>query len=100
LAWPTSSLPLGGYVSCTSLSRTTVNYSAGGRGRVCGLIMATISAIVLTADPCFLAYVSKFVLGGLLLYLGASLMYASLVDSARRISLLEHASRREGLITH
>jgi SulP family sulfate permease len=83
---------LGGYVSCTSLSRTTVNYAAGGRGRLCGLIVAAVSALVLTADPGFLAYVPKFVLGGLLLYLGANLMYAWLVDSARRISRLEYAS--------
>ncbi len=83
---------LGGYVSCTSLSRTTANYAAGGRGRLCGLIVAAVSALVLTADPGFLAYVPRFVLGGLLLYLGISLMYAWLVDSARRISLLEYAS--------
>jgi sulfate permease, SulP family len=83
---------LGGYVSCTSLSRTTVNYSAGGRGRLCGLVVAAVCAVVLTADPGFLAYVPKFVLGGLLLYLGASLIYAWLVESARRISLLEYVS--------
>ena len=54
--------------------------------------MAAVSALVLTADPGFLAYVPHFVLGGLLLYLGISLMYAWLIDSARRISLLEYAS--------
>jgi SulP family sulfate permease len=47
---------------------------------------------MLLVDPAFLAYVPKFVLGGLLLYLGASLMYEWLVDAARRISLLEYAS--------
>jgi SulP family sulfate permease len=83
---------LGGYVSCTSLSRTTVNYAAGGRGRLCGFIVAAVSVLVLTADPGFLAYVPKFVLGGLLLYLGCSLIYAWLVESARRISRLEYVS--------
>jgi SulP family sulfate permease len=33
----------GGYVSCISLSRTTVNYAAGGRGRLCGMVVAAIS---------------------------------------------------------
>ena len=47
---------------------------------------------MLTVDPSFLAWIPKFVLGGLLLYLGASLMYEWLVDAARRISLLEYAS--------
>ena len=50
---------LGGYVSCTSLSRTTVNYAAGGRGRLCGFIVAAVSVLVLTADPGFLAYMPQ-----------------------------------------
>jgi SulP family sulfate permease len=83
---------LGGYVSCISLSRTTLTYAAGGRSRLCGLAVAVVSVLLLAVDPSFLAYVPKFVLGGLLLYLGASLMYEWLVDSAQRISLLEYAS--------
>ena len=74
------------------MSRTTLNYAAGGRGRICGLTVAAVSVVVLTADPGFLAYVPKFVLGGLLLYLGSSLMFGWLVDSARRMSQLEYAS--------
>ena len=83
---------LGGYVSCVSLSRTTLTYSAGGRSRACGLVVAVVSGLMLLVDPAFLAYVPKFVLGGLLLYLGASLMYEWLVDAVRRISLPEYAS--------
>jgi SulP family sulfate permease len=83
---------LGGYVSCISLSRSTLTYTAGGRSRICGLLVAAVSALMLLVDPAFLAYVPKFVLGGLLLYLGASLMYEWLVDAARRISPLEYAS--------
>ncbi len=83
---------LGGYVSCISLSRTTLTYAAGGRSRLCGLAVAAISALMLAVDPSFLAYIPKFVLGGLLLYLGASLMYEWLVDAARRISVVEYGS--------
>jgi SulP family sulfate permease len=83
---------LGGYVSCISLSRTTLVYAAGGRGPICGLTVAVASVLMLMVDPGFIAYVPKFVLGGLLLYLGVSLMYEWLVDAARRISLLEYAS--------
>ncbi len=86
------SAALGGYVSCISLSRSTLTYAAGGRSRICGLLVAAGSALMLLVDPAFLAYVPKFVLGGLLLYLGVSLIYEWLVDSARRISLLEYAS--------
>jgi sulfate permease, SulP family len=83
---------LGGYVSTIALNRTTLNYVAGARGRLSGLTVAAISALMLIADPGFLAYVPKFVLGGLLLYLGASLVYEWLITSAQRISPLEYAS--------
>jgi sulfate permease, SulP family len=68
---------LGGYISCISLSRTTLTYTAGGRSRVCGLTVAAASVLMLAVDPGFIAYIPKFVLGGLLLYLGASLMYVA-----------------------
>jgi SulP family sulfate permease len=83
---------LGGYVSCTSLSRTTMNYAAGGRGRLSGLVVAFVAASILAIGSGFIAYVPKFVLGGLLLYLGASLMHKWLVDSMRHISWLDYAS--------
>jgi sulfate permease, SulP family len=83
---------LGGYVSTITLNRTSLNYVAGGRGRLSGLTVAAVSVLMLTVNPGFLAYVPKFVLGALLLYLGAQLVYEWLIDSARRISLLEYAS--------
>ncbi len=83
---------LGGYVSTIALNRTTLNYVAGARGRLSGLTVAAMSVLMLMADPGFLAYVPKFVLGGLLLYLGAHLVYEWLINSARRVSLLEYAS--------
>ncbi len=86
------SAALGGYVCCISLNRTTLNYSAGARGRLGGLAVAAVSVAMLTVDPGFLAYLPKFVLGGLLLYLGASLMFVRLVASAARLSRLEYAS--------
>jgi SulP family sulfate permease len=47
---------------------------------------------MLFVDPSFLGYVPRFLLGGLLFYLGASLLYEWLIDAARRISLVEYAS--------
>jgi SulP family sulfate permease len=55
-----------GYVSCISLSRTTLNYGLGGRDRLSGLTVAVISAVILIVGSDFLTYVPKFVLGGLL----------------------------------
>jgi len=86
------SASLGGYVTCISLSRTTLNYGLGGRGRLSGLMVAAISGLVLAAGSSFLAYVPKFVLGGLLLYSGLYLLYRWLLDSWRYLSRVEYIS--------
>ena len=83
---------LGGYATTISLNRTTLNYAAGGRGRLSGLTTAGMAALMLLVDPAFLAYVPKFVLGGLLLYLGGALIYEWLIQSARRLSPIEYIS--------
>src|SRR5215471_7374934 len=86
------SASLGGYVTCSSLSRTTLNYEIGGRGRLSGLTVAAISGLVLAAGSGFLAYVPKFVLGGLLLYSGLYLLYRWLLDSWRYLAFVEYIS--------
>jgi SulP family sulfate permease len=86
------SASLGGYVSCISLSRTLINHSIGAKSRISGLFVAVICAFVLAADPGLLGYVPKFVLGGLLLYLGGTLIYQWLINSAFRLSIAEYLS--------
>jgi sulfate permease, SulP family len=81
---------LSGYVSCISLSRTTLNYGLGGRGRLSGLTVAAISAVAVAAGSDFLAYVPKFVVGGLLLFSGLYLLYRWLLDSCRYLSRVEY----------
>jgi sulfate permease, SulP family len=51
---------IGGYVSCISLSRTTLVYAAGGRSPICGLTVAAASVLMLAVDPSFVAYIPKF----------------------------------------
>jgi sulfate permease, SulP family len=86
------SAALGGYVSCVSLSRSTLNYAAGATGRLAGVSMAAVAAAMMLVNPSFLAYVPKFVLGGLLLYLGLDLLYRWLVVSRTRLSIVEYFS--------
>jgi sulfate permease, SulP family len=83
---------LGGYVSCISLSRTTLNYMVGGRGRLSGLTVAAIVGLILAGSSDFLAYVPKFVVGGLLLYSGLYLVYRWLLDSWQYLSRVEYIS--------
>jgi SulP family sulfate permease len=82
----------GGYTGCISVSRTVLNCKAGGSGRLSGLTAAAISASMLLFAPPLLGFMPKFVLGGLLLYLGADTLYRWTVQSRRRLSLLEYLS--------
>ena len=82
----------GGYVSCVSISRSTLNFSAGATSRLSGVTVAVISAAVIVLDPGFLGYVPKCLLGGLLIYLGLDLLYCWLLASWRRLALIEYLS--------
>jgi sulfate permease, SulP family len=83
---------LGGYVSCTSLSRSALAHLAGATGRLSGLTVAAIIAALLIAGPGFLGYVPKYVLGGLLFFLGSGLVYQWLIQSSQRLLLIEYLS--------
>ena len=83
---------LGGYVSCTSFSRSILVRTAGATSRLSGLTVAAISAAVLVADPSFVGYVPKYILAGLLFYLGSDLVYQWLLHSSRRLLPMEYLS--------
>jgi SulP family sulfate permease len=82
----------GGYTGCISVSRTVLSFNNGGRGRLSGLTVAAISALMLAAAPALLGYMPKFVLGGLLIYLGADQLHKWIIQSRRRLSLVEYLS--------
>jgi len=83
---------LGSYVSCTSFSRSMLVRTAGATSRLAGMTVAAISVAVLVADPSFLGFVPKYILGGLIFYLGADLVYQWLIQSSRRLLPLEYLS--------
>ncbi len=83
---------LGGYAGCISVSRTILCFNARGVGRLCGLTAAAISVLMLAVAPMLLGYMPKFVLGGLLIYLGADQLHKWIVESRRRLSVVEYLS--------
>jgi SulP family sulfate permease len=83
---------LGGYTGCISISRSVLNFSSGGTGRLSGLTVGAISVLMLLVAPMLLGYMPKFVLGGLLIYLGADQLHRWIVQSRRRLSLAEYLS--------
>jgi len=83
---------VGGYVSCTSISRSLLVRTAGGSGRLSGLTVAAVSAALLIAGPAFVSFIPKYILGGLLVFLGAGLLYQWLIQSARQLPLVDYLS--------
>ena len=83
---------LGGYTGCVSISRSVLNLNSGGTGRLSGLTVAAISALMLWFAPTLLGYMPKLVLGGLLIYLGADQLYKWIIASRRRLSVTEYLS--------
>jgi SulP family sulfate permease len=83
---------LGGYTGCISISRSILNFNAGGSSPLSGLTVAAVSLLMLAFAPTLLGYMPKFVLGGLLIYLGADQLHKWIVQSRRRLSFLEYLS--------
>ena len=82
----------GGYTGCISISRTVLNFNGGGSGRLSGLTVGAVSALMLAVAPALLGYMPKFVLGGLLIYLAADTLHRWIVESRKRLSLTEYLS--------
>jgi SulP family sulfate permease len=83
---------LGGIVSCTSISRSVLVRLAGATSRISGFTVAAICAALLLIGPGILGGVPKYVLGGVLLFLGSGLLYQWLIRSSRRLALAEYLS--------
>jgi SulP family sulfate permease len=83
---------LGGYTGCISVSRSVLNFKGGGSGRLSGLTVAAISALMLAIAPALLGLMPKFVLGGLLIYLAADTLHKWIVESRRGLSIPEYLS--------
>jgi SulP family sulfate permease len=83
---------LGGYAGCISVSRSILNFGGGGRGRLSGLTVAVVCLLMLAVAPELLGYMPKFVIGGLLIYLGADQLHKWIIESRKRLSKTEYVS--------
>lgn len=82
----------GGYTGCISVSRSLLNFNSGGTSPLSGLTVAAISLLMPAFAPTLLGYMPKFVLGGLLIYLGADQLHKWIIQSRRRLSVVEYLS--------
>lgn len=80
----------GGLVGCIALSRTILNWKAGGTRRVSGVVAALFSAGILFWGSSILSVIPIPLLGGLLFYLGLNLFVEWLFDGWFRLSNFEY----------
>jgi sulfate permease, SulP family len=83
---------LGGFAGCISLSRSLLAHSMGTTGRLSGLTVSVVAALMLVVDPTLIRFVPKFVLAGLLLYLGADQFNKWIIESRRTLSFVDYLS--------
>jgi SulP family sulfate permease len=86
-----ASAATGGFIGYLSLTRSYLNHRAGAESRTAGVVVAAICLAGLFAGPMVVGYIPKFVLGGLLLYMGGSLLFEWGVKSWRRLSAVDYA---------
>ncbi|MEP6791551.1 MAG: SulP family inorganic anion transporter, partial [Ramlibacter sp.] len=80
---------LGGTLSLVSVSRSAVLMQSGARSRAAGMIAAAVCAVAAAGAALLLGWVPRPVLGGFLLYLGASILWEWVVQSRRRLGLAD-----------
>ncbi|MDX2216754.1 MAG: SulP family inorganic anion transporter [Oculatellaceae cyanobacterium bins.114] len=80
----------GGMAGYLSISRTILNYKAGATNRFAGVFAATLCATFLIFGVSFLAYLPKAIFGGLLLYIGLSLLFEWVYQSWFELARLDY----------
>ena len=78
---------LGGFPGYISMSRSLLNFRLGSRSRVSGYVVAIASLAFALAGPAIVSFIAKPVLGGLIVYLGCTLLWTWIV-LARKIAAL------------
>ncbi len=81
----------GGFIGAVSSSRTLLSYRAGASSRVAGVVAALFAAVILLRGAPLLAYLPKSILGGLLLYLGLSLLLRWLYKTWFQLNRIDYA---------
>jgi sulfate permease, SulP family len=87
-----ASAAAGGFIGYFSLTRSAFNLRLGGTGRTSGITVAILGAGVLFAGAWIVDAVPKFVLAGLLLYLGINLINQWVLKTRKQLAPLEYGA--------
>ena len=81
----------GGMLGFQSLSLTRLGFDLGSRTRLAGIVTALLCGAALFAGPTAFAYLPKFALGGLLLYMGLNFLAEWIYDGRSKLSHSDYA---------
>jgi SulP family sulfate permease len=84
-----ASLVLGGFVGYFALARSVLNVRLGAKGRLSGYTVAAIGAALVFAGSSIGRYVPVYLLAGLLLYIGYTMLDTWIVKTRRPLPALE-----------
>ncbi len=82
--------PFGALTGCTALSRSILNYKAKASTRLSGYVSAIFCGLVILLLAPSLSLFPKPILGGLLFYLGFSLLIEWVVDGWKKLSRFDY----------
>ena len=82
---------LGGIIGYQSISRSLLNFRAGGRIRASGMAAAGFCVLFFCGASSLLTAIPKLVLGGLLLYLGLGLLKEWVILAWKKLSRIDYA---------
>ena len=82
---------LGGIAGFQALTYTTLAHQLGARGRLTGLVTAAGIGLVFLTGSNLVSLIPRFVLGGVLAFLGLQLLVTWLYDTRERITRSEYA---------
>lgn len=78
---------IGGVISNLSLNRTILNARAGATSRTSGVVSGVLTLVILFAGTRLAGFIPVPILGGLLLFMGVSLLFNWVVKSRRRLGI-------------
>jgi SulP family sulfate permease len=87
-----ASAAFGGFIGYLSLTRSLLNVRLGATGRASGITVGILGALLVLGGSRVIAFVPAFVLGGVLLFLGYSMLDRWVFKSWRKLARPEYAA--------
>jgi len=87
-----ASAALGGFIGYLSLTRSVLNVRLGATGRASGITVGVVGALLVLGGSRIISFVPAFVLGGVLLFLGYSMLDRWVFKSWGKLVRLEYAA--------